>query len=195
MNDWNNPKISPLQQYIRQANEEYAQSFSCSSTLPMRAQKKLAILTCMDPRIDPLHLTGLSKGDAFIIRNAGGRASDDAIRSLVLSSKLLGTTEWMIIQHTDCGMQTLTDETIKTLFAESINAAHRDEKGSWCNKEKNNGSDEAHYIEWLTITNSLEKSVEMDMHRLRKHPLVSKDIAIYGYIYEAKSRRIIPVNV
>jgi carbonic anhydrase len=81
--------------------------------------KKIAILTCMDARLDPAKYAGLSEGDAHVIRNAGGRASDDAIRSLVISHKLLGTAEWFVIHHTDCGMTLFTDEIIRVYSLKS----------------------------------------------------------------------------
>src|SRR5215207_10799272 len=82
--------------------------------------------TCMDARLDPAKYAGLSEGDAHVIRNAGGRASDDAIRSLIISYKLLGTQEWFIIHHTDCGMLTFTDEIIRDLLANSLETASID---------------------------------------------------------------------
>ena len=86
-------------------------------SLPLPPARRFAILTCMDARLDPAKYAGLSEGDAHVIRNAGGRASDDAIRSLVISYKLLGTAEWFVIHHTDCGMEFFTDEVIRDLLA------------------------------------------------------------------------------
>ena len=87
------------------ANEEYAASFGAKGELALPPARRFAILTCMDARLDPAKYAGLSEGDAHVIRNAGGRASDDAIRSLVISYKLLGTQEWFVIHHTNCGME------------------------------------------------------------------------------------------
>ena len=95
-------------------------------------QKNIAILTCMDARFDPAKALGLEEGDAHVIRNAGGRATDDAIRSLVVSHKLLGTVEWFLIQHTDCGMQKISDETIAKLLEDDLETASFDGK-SWSN--------------------------------------------------------------
>ena len=85
--------------------------------------RQFAILTCLDARLDPAQYAGLSEGDAHVIRNAGGRASDDAIRSLVISYKLLGTKEWFVIHHTDCGMEFFTDEVITDLLGSSLETA------------------------------------------------------------------------
>jgi len=86
------------------ANESYAAGFD-KGALPMPPGRRFAILTCMDARLDPAKYAGLAEGDAHVIRNAGGRATDDAIRSLVISYKLLGTREWFVIHHTNCGME------------------------------------------------------------------------------------------
>lgn len=145
----------------------------------------------MDARLDPAKYAGLAEGDAHVIRNVGGRASDDAIRSLVISHKLLGTKEWFVIHHTDCGMELFTNEIIRNLLAKSLKTATVDENG-WRNVEEEGGSDEAKYINFLTIKN-LEASVTEDVERIRKHPLVAGDIPIYGYIYDVKSGRLIEV--
>ena len=92
------------------ANETYAAHFGDLAELALPPARQFAILTCMDARLDPAKYAGLSEGDAHVIRNAGGRASDDAIRSLVISYKLLGTKEWFVIHHTDCGMEFFTDK-------------------------------------------------------------------------------------
>ena len=90
------------------ANTSYASTFGAKSELAMPPARRFAILTCMDARLDPAKYAGLRKGDAHVIRNAGGRASDDAIRSLVISYKLLGTQEWFVVHHTNCGMEFFT---------------------------------------------------------------------------------------
>ena len=90
---------------IVSANEKYVSDFGDKSKLALPPARRFAILTCMDARLDPAKYAGLAEGDAHVIRNAGGRASDDAIRSLVISHKLLGTNEWFVIHHSDCGMQ------------------------------------------------------------------------------------------
>lgn len=91
------------------ANRAYAVTFGDKGRLAMSPARRFAILTCMDARLDPAKFAGLAEGDAHVIRNAGGRASDDAIRSLVISYKLLGTREWFVIHHSNCGMETFTE--------------------------------------------------------------------------------------
>src|SRR3954447_20521303 len=114
---------------VLEANSRYAETFGSKSELQLPPARRFAILTCMDARIDPARFAGLSEGDAHVIRNAGGRASDDAIRSLVISHKLLGTREWFVIHHTNCGMETFTDEIMRGLLASSLETATIDEIG------------------------------------------------------------------
>jgi carbonic anhydrase len=173
------------------ANARYVDDFGDRSELPMPPGRRFAILTCMDARLDPAKFAGLAEGDAHVIRNAGGRASDDAIRSLVISYKLLGTREWFVIHHTDCGMETFTDEIMRGLLASSLETATIDKHG-WRDIGKGPGSSEGRYIDWLTIEDNA-KSVVEDVARIRNHPLVNKAIPIYGYIYDVKSGRLIEV--
>src|SRR5213594_3997925 len=105
--------MSKILDEVLTANESYAKDFGNKGSLAMPPVRGFAILTCMDARIDPAKLAGLKEGDAHIIRNAGGRASDDAIRSLVISYKLLGTSEWFVIHHSDCGMEYFTNEVMR----------------------------------------------------------------------------------
>jgi carbonic anhydrase len=135
--------------------------------------------------------TGLAEGDAHVIRNAGGRASDDAIRSLVISYKLLGTREWFVIHHTDCGMLLFTNDDMRSLLASSLKTATLEQSG-WRDSGEGPGSTEGNYINWLTFTVNA-KSVVADIVRIRNHPLVPNDILIYGYIYDVKSGKLIEV--
>src|SRR5882757_14736 len=112
--------MSNIKQEVLSANSKYAESFGDKANLPMPPGRQFAILTCMDARLDPAKFAGLAEGDAHVIRNAGGRASDDAIRSLVISYKLLGTREWFVIHHTECGMQLFTGEIIGDLLEKSL---------------------------------------------------------------------------
>ena len=105
------------------ANADYAASFGSKGSLALPPARGFAILTCMDARLDPAKYAGLSEGDAHVIRNAGGRASDDAIRSLVISYKLLGTREWFVIHHSNCGMEFFTDDVMRGLLADSLETA------------------------------------------------------------------------
>src|SRR5208337_4702475 len=110
---------------ILEANRAYAESFGDKAKLVGAPRRRLAILTCMDARMDPAKLIGLSEGDAHVIRNAGGSASDDAIRSLVVSCKLMGTTDWFVIHHSGCGMQAYSDEEIRRMLGlDSEDARH-----------------------------------------------------------------------
>jgi len=158
----------------------------------MPPARRFAILTCMDARLDPARFAGLSEGDAHVVRNAGGRASDDAIRSLVISHKLLGTQEWFVIHHTDCGMETFTDEVMRELCTHSLDTARLDEAG-WQDVGEGPGSVEASYIDWLTIADR-EASVLEDVLRLRTHPLVARDVAIHGYLYDVRTGRLAEVE-
>jgi carbonic anhydrase len=97
---------------LLQGNQAYQATFDKAS-LPLPPAKRVAVLACMDARLDPAKALGLSEGDAHVIRNAGGVASEDAIRSLVISQRLLGTEEIVLIHHTDCGMETFTDDEVK----------------------------------------------------------------------------------
>lgn len=182
---------SALLQQVLSANKEYSANFGDKSKLALPPARQFAILTCMDARLDPAKYAGLSEGDAHVIRNAGGRASDDAIRSLVISHKLLGTKEWFVIHHTDCGMELFTDDIIRDLLSKSLQTATVDEKG-WRNLEESGGSDEARFTAFLTFKN-LENSVTEDVTRIRKHPLVNPLIPIYGYVYDVKSGSLIEV--
>lgn len=143
---------SEVHQQVLDANQQYAANFGDKANLPLPPGRKFAILTCMDARLDPAKYAGLAEGDAHVIRNAGGRASDDAIRSLVISHKLLGTAEWFVIHHTDCGMEYFTDEIIRDLLSKSLATASVDEKG-WHNVTEEGGSEEAKQISFLTISN------------------------------------------
>ena len=152
------------------ANADYAASFGSKGSLALPPARGFAILTCMDARLDPAKYAGLSEGDAHVIRNAGGRASDDAIRSLVISYKLLGTREWFVIHHSNCGMEFFTDDVMRGLLANSLETAALGADG-FTDVGTGPGSNEATYIDWLTITDS-EQSVTDDVTRIRAHPLV-----------------------
>ncbi len=180
--------MTSLKNEIIAANQVYASDFGDKSQLAVPPARGFAILTCMDARLDPAKYAGLTEGDAHVIRNAGGRASDDAIRSLVISHKLLGTREWFVIHHTNCGMETFTDEVMRGLLASSLHTSSIGKKG-WKDSGKGKGSTEGDYIDWLTIADN-PKSVVADVRRIRSHPLVPKSIPIYGYIYDVKTGRL-----
>src|SRR6476620_8446291 len=157
--------MSQILQEVLSANREYAATFGKKGNLPLPPSRRFAILTCMDARLDPAKYAGLAEGDAHVIRNAGGRASDDAIRSLVISYKLLGTREWFVIHHTDCGMETFTNEIIADLLSQSLKTASVDASG-WHDSGEGPGSVEGASINFLTISD-LAASVVEDVRRIR----------------------------
>ena len=173
---------------ILAANAAYTDAFGDNGTLRPKPARKIAILTCMDARLDPAKFAGLREGDAHVIRNGGGRASDDAIRSLVISYKLLGTREWFVIHHTDCGLLTITDREMRDLLSKSLETAVRDENG-WHDVGTGPGSTEGDYINWMTIKAEPECLIG-DVRRIRNHPLVPGYIPIYGYVYDVKTGRL-----
>ena len=180
--------MSNILKEVIAANDTYAANFGDKANLAMPPARHFSILTCMDARLDPAKFAGLAEGDAHVIRNAGGRASDDAIRSLVISYKLLGTREWFVIHHTNCGMEFFTSEIMRGLLAKSLETAALTDKG-FQDVGKGPGSSAGEYIEWLTIRDQ-EQSVRDDVQRIREHPLVPKNIAVYGYIYDVQSGRL-----
>lgn len=183
--------MGKIKEEVLAANANYSADFGDKGKLPMPPGRRFAVLTCMDARLDPAKYAGLAEGDAHVIRNAGGRASDDAIRSLVISYKLLGTREWFVIHHTDCGMETFTDEVMRKLLRSSLKCASVDATG-WHDAGGGGGSAEGEHISWLTISNQ-EQSVLEDVQRIRNHPLVPKEIPVYGYIYDVRSGRLVEV--
>ena len=183
--------MSQILDEVLKANEEYVAEFGEKGALALPPARGFTVLTCMDARLDPAKYAGLSEGDAHVIRNAGGRASDDAIRSFVISYKLLGTKEFFIIHHTDCGMEFFTNDVMSNLLSSSLETAALDENG-FHDVGITPGSDEGKYINWLTISNQTGSVVE-DVKRVRNHPLVPKNIPIYGYLYDVKTGKLIEV--
>lgn len=174
------------------ANRKYSESFGEKANLALPPARHFAVLTCMDARLDPAKYAGLAEGDAHVIRNAGGRASDDAIRSLVISYKLLGTSEFFVIHHTDCGMEFFTDGVMRGLLAQSLETAELTASG-FRDVGKGPGSSEAEFIDWLTIADQKGAVVD-DVRRIRNHPLVPRSIPVYGYVYDVKSGKLIEVE-
>jgi carbonic anhydrase len=170
------------------ANEAYVRGFGKKGELPLPPGRRFAILTCMDARLDPAKYAGLAEGDAHVIRNAGGRATDDAIRSLVISHKLLGTQEWFVIHHTNCGMELFSDEVIADLLEDDLSTASFDGK-TWSNPHHHGGHAAGHFIKWHTIKNQPE-SVTQDVRRIREHPLVPTNVPVYGYVYDVRTGRL-----
>src|SRR3972149_6593722 len=146
-----------------QANERYASSFTKSS-LPMPPARHAAVVACMDARLVPSKFLGFEEGDVHVIRNAGGRAGEGGIRSLVISYKLLGTREFIVIHHTDCGMLTFTNDQLRSMLKNDLGA-------------------DASNIDFLPFSD-LEGSVVDDVQTLRSSPLIPKEIPITGFIYD-----------
>lgn len=182
--------MSKILNEVLLANRGYVASFN-KGDLAMPPARQFAILTCMDARLDPAKYAGLSEGDAHVIRNAGGRASDDAIRSLVISYKLLGTKEWFVIHHTDCGMETFTNDIMSDLLASSLKTSSVDATG-WHDNNAGPGSTDGKYINWLTIKNQAESVLE-DVKRIKANSLVPSDIPVYGYVYDVKTGSLVEV--
>jgi len=155
------------------ANDEYAKSFDKAS-LPMPPGRQFAILTCMDARIDPARALGLEEGDAHVIRNAGGIASDDALRSIVISHHLLGTKEVFVIGHTDCGMLTFSNDDLRTTL--------KDRQGI-----------EAAHLDFQPFGNCSER-VSASARRIRESGLLPEDYAVHAYVYNVSSGRLDPVE-
>ena len=153
---------------ILEANSEYVKDYGNKSDSHAPPVRRIAILTCMDARLDPAKFAGLIEGDAHIIRNAGGRASDDAIRSLVISYKLLGTNEWYVIHHSDCGMSSFNNEIMGDLLSKSLETAKSGPDG-WVDTGKGPGSRTGKNIDWLTFKDP-ESSVLDDILKIRSHP-------------------------
>lgn len=177
---------------ILDANQTYRQTFGTKGVLPLPPARRIAILTCMDARLDPAAFAGLKEGDAHVIRNAGGRASDDAIRSLVISYKLLGTQEWYVIHHSNCGMEFFTDASIRSLLSSSLETAVLGADG-FTDVGAGPGSGAGDFINWLTIGN-LRQSVIDDVRRIREHPLVPARITIHGFIYQVETGELVEVD-
>lgn len=183
--------MSKILDEVLKANEQYSASFGERGKLALPPARGFAILTCMDARLDPAKYAGLAEGDAHVIRNAGGRASDDAIRSLVISYKLLGTREFFVIHHTNCGMLFFTNEVIRGLLASSLETAQLSAEG-FKDVGKGPGSRAGEYVEWLTVPNQQQAVID-DVTRIRTHPLVPRSIPIYGYVYDVTSGKLVEV--
>lgn len=180
--------MSRILDEVLAANKAYAAQFGDKGKLAMPPARRFGVLTCMDARLDPAKFAGLAEGDAHVIRNAGGRASDDAIRSLVISYKLLGTNEWFVIHHTNCGMEFFTNEVMRNLLASSLETAAV-ENGAFKDVGHGPGSRDGEFIEWLTIKDQAQ-SVLDDVQRIKSHPLVPKSIVVHGYLYDVATGRL-----
>jgi len=184
--------MSKILSEVLEANARYSANFGDKAKLTMPPARRFAILTCMDARLDPAKFAGLAEGDAHVIRNAGGRASDDAIRSLIISYKLLGTQEFFVIHHTNCGMEFFTNEVMRDLLSSSLETAQLTSSG-FRDVGKGPGDRSGEYIEWLTIKDQ-QQSVLDDVARIRNHPLVPKSIPVHGCIYDVAHGKLTEVE-
>lgn len=176
---------STIKHEMMRANATYAGSFGAKSELAARPARQFLILTCIDARLDPAKFAGFAEGDAHVFRNAGGRATDDAIRSLVVSHKLLGTREWFVIHHTDCGMSSIDDQTMVRLLNTSLTTAIYN-GSTWVNQQQEGGSPDGHAIEWMSVSDPQAALID-DVRRIRTHPLVSPEVVVYGFMYDVKT--------
>ena len=158
---------------ILAANERYAAGFA-QGDLPMPPARRLAVLTCMDARIDPLRLLGLELGDAHVLRNAGGRASDDAIRSLALGRTLLGIETALVVHHTDCRLTGADNAALRA----ALSAA---------------GGDVPPGQDFLPLP-EIEEGVRMDVARIRAAALIPPGLAVHGLVYDVRTGRLTPVE-
>ena len=179
--------MSRIKSEVETANAAYAKDFD-KGDLALPPARGFLILTCMDARLDPAKYAGLSEGDAHVVRNAGGRATDDAIRSMVISHKLLGTNEWFVVHHTDCGMLFFDDALMGDLLAGSLETAELTPQG-FRNRSEPGGSTEGRFVKWHTIPDQNASVVE-DVTRIRRHPLVNPAIPVYGYVYDVRTGRL-----
>ena len=158
----------PLIDELLQNNARYAENFD-KGELPAPPARNLAVVACMDARLDPHRILGLEEGEAHVIRNAGGVVGDDVIRSLVISQRLLGTREIMLIQHTDCGMLTFRDDDVKDAI------------------EADTGLRPAFALEAFR---DLEANVRQSMARIRVNPFILHKDQLRGFIYDCATGRL-----
>lgn len=161
--------MSTIDQALK-ANELYAKSFT-SGNLSMPPSRKLAVLACMDARLTVEQVLGLKTGEAHIIRNAGGIASEDAIRSLIISHHLLGTQEFAVINHTDCGMLTFKDEELREKL------------------RKQTGAAVVAPARFYAFSN-LEENVREQVQKIKTHPWLPREIPVRGFVYDVKSGKL-----
>jgi carbonic anhydrase len=184
--------MSKILSEVLEANAAYSANFGERAKLAIPPARRFAVLTCMDARLDPAKFAGLAEGDAHIIRNAGGRASDDAIRSLVISYKLLGTQEFFVIHHTDCGMLFFTNDVMRGLLNSSLETAELTPSG-FRDVGKGPGSRAGEYIEWLTFKDQ-KQAVLDDVARIHNHPLIPKSIPVYGFLFDVHTGKLLEVE-
>lgn len=149
-------------------NQAYAERFD-KGDLPLPPGRKVAVVACMDARLNPYGILGLSEGDAHVIRNAGGVVTDDEIRSLAISQRLLGTEEIILIHHTDCGMLTFTDDDFKRSIQEDTGI-----KPEWAAES----------------FSDLDEDVRQSIARIKASPFIPNKNSVRGFVYEVESGRL-----
>jgi carbonic anhydrase len=160
--------MSATEQFLRN-NEAYAEGFDRSHVPPLAPGKKVAVVACMDARMDVHNILGLQLGDAHVIRNAGGVVTDDVIRSLAISQRKLGTEEIMLLHHTDCGMLTFTDDSFRNDMLQETGM-----KPPWSPESFAN----------------LDDDVRNSINRIRNSPFVPKRDAVRGFVYDVESGKL-----
>ena len=181
----------PLLNEFLAKNQEYAKVYAGRPSRGPLPSKKVAVVTCMDCRMEPDDSVGLSFGEAHFIRNAGGRVTEDAVRSLVVSWKLLGTEEIYVVHHTACGMGSVTDEQIAQLLEASLSPA-KDEGNGYTNTGSVPGRPEGRSVKWGTISTEPDALVA-DVKTLRDHPLIPGNIPIFGLMFDTDTGVLSPI--
>ncbi|MCH7887071.1 MAG: carbonic anhydrase [Candidatus Marinimicrobia bacterium] len=159
---------------VIKANESYAQNFTLGD-LPMPPGRKLAVVACMDARVTVEEVLGLKTGDAHIIRNAGGIVTEDTVRSLIISHHLLGTQEFLLIHHTDCGMLTFKDEELRAKL------------------QQQTGTATVAPVHFHAFSD-LEEDVRQQIQKLKSHPWIPKHIPVRGFIFDVKTGKLHEVS-
>jgi len=159
--------VSATEELLQNA-EEYAATFD-QGELPLPPAKRVAVLACMDARLNPYGLLGLSEGDAHVIRNAGGVVTDDEIRSLAISQRLLGTEEVILIHHTDCGMLTFSDDEFRRQVQDDTGI-----KPEWA----------------AEAFDDLEEDVRQSIARIKSSPFIPRKDSVRGFVYDVKTGRL-----
>ena len=153
-------------------NEAYAESFE-KGDLPLPPARGVAVVACMDARLDVHKMLGLEEGDAHVIRNAGGVITDDEIRSLAISQRLLGTSEIILVHHTDCAMLTFTDDELKAQIQEDVGV-------------------KPHFS--MESFSDLEEDVRQSIRRIQASPFIPSKDSVRGFVYEVETGRLREVN-
>jgi len=159
---------------VIERNRDYAAGFT-DGDAPMSPRLPIVVLTCMDARVQPARFLGLGIGDAHVVRNAGGRATDDALRSIIISTQLLGTRECMVVHHTDCGMRTFTNDDVRRKLQAETGAS-------------------ADAIDFMPFTD-IEASAQVDVRTIRANPLLPRDLEVTAWIYDVRSGTLDEVKV